>query len=101
MRLLRPETKPKRALRFSLAMLAVTALVIGVAPSFIASQQTFAATLSGGIRDKSGAVEKDAQQASDLPAGSCFIEGTTTSGSQAGFTWQTAEPNRVLSLIHI
>ena len=76
-------------------MLAVTALVIGVAPSFIASQQTFAATLSGGIRDKSGAVEKDAQQASDLPAGSCFIEGTTTSGSQAGFTWQTAEPNRV------
>ena len=93
MRLLRPETKPKRALRFSLAMLTVTALVIGVAPSFIAPQQTFAATLSGGIRDKSGAVEKDAQQASDLPAGSCAVNSNTTSGSQAGFTWQTLEPS--------
>ena len=52
-----------------------------------------AATLSGGIRDKSGAVEKDAQQASDLPAGSCVVKESTPGGSQAGFTWKTLEPS--------
>ena len=52
-----------------------------------------AATLSGGIRDKSGAVEKDAQKASDLPAGSCTVSESTTEGSQAGFSWYTSEPS--------
>ncbi|MFG6302264.1 adhesin domain containing protein, partial [Corynebacterium hesseae] len=52
-----------------------------------------AATLTGGIRDKSGAVEKDKQKASDLPAGSCVVEGGAPSGSQAGFTWQNLEPS--------
>lgn len=50
--------------------------------------------MSGGIRDKSGAVEKDAQQASDLPAGSCVVSETdTASHSQAGFSWNTQEPS--------
>ena len=52
-----------------------------------------AAEFSGGIRDKSGAVEKDAQQASDLPAGSCVVEESSPSGSQAGFSWNTLEPS--------
>ncbi|WP_168166191.1 G5 domain-containing protein, partial [Corynebacterium sp. HMSC072D12] len=52
-----------------------------------------AATLSGGIRDKSGAVEKGAQKASDLPAGSCVVSETDTANhSQAGFSWNTLEP---------
>ena len=51
-----------------------------------------AATLSGGIRDKSGAVEKDAQKTSDLPAGSCVVYESTPNGSQAGFSWSTSEP---------
>nr|WP_218160231.1 adhesin domain containing protein [Corynebacterium sp. NML140438] len=52
-----------------------------------------AATLSGGIRDKSGAVEKDAQKVSDLPAGSCVVERSgTAEHSQAGFSWKTLEP---------
>lgn len=51
-----------------------------------------AATLSGGIRDKSGAVEKDAQKASDLPAGSCTVSENAPQGSQAGFSWNTLEP---------
>jgi len=67
--------------------------MLGFAPSFITSQQAAAATLSGGIRDKSGAVEKDAQKASDLPAGSCVVNSSATSGSQAGFSWDTLEPS--------
>ncbi|GAA1472019.1 hypothetical protein GCM10009604_08800 [Corynebacterium aurimucosum] len=52
-----------------------------------------AATLSGGIRDKSGAVETDAQKPSDLPAGSCVVsEANTDNHSQAGFSWNTREP---------
>ena len=52
-----------------------------------------AATLSGGVRDKSGAVEKDKQKASDLPAGSCTVSESTPEGSQAGFSWYTSEPS--------
>ncbi|WP_083329366.1 G5 domain-containing protein [Corynebacterium sp. MC3] len=52
-----------------------------------------AATMSGGIREKSGAVEKDAQKASDLSAGSCVIESVEPDGSQAGFSWNTLEPS--------
>ncbi|MDK7749437.1 G5 domain-containing protein [Brevibacterium sp. UMB10442] len=62
-------------------------------PSFIAVDSATAATLTGGIRDKSGVVEKDAQKASDLPAGSCVVTETdTASHSQAGFSWNTREP---------
>lgn len=53
-----------------------------------------AESFTGGIRDKSGAVEKDAQQASDLPAGSCVVESGERSGSQAGFSWSTLEPSK-------
>ncbi|MDK8364779.1 G5 domain-containing protein [Corynebacterium sp. UMB10119B.1] len=50
-------------------------------------------TFTGGIRDKSGAVEKDTQKASDLPAGSCVVsEADTAEHSQAGFSWNTHEP---------
>ena len=52
-----------------------------------------AAEFSGGIRDKSGAVEQDAQKASDLPAGSCVVSESTPKGSQAGFSWYTSEPS--------
>ncbi|OFQ57728.1 cell surface protein, partial [Corynebacterium sp. HMSC074H12] len=51
-----------------------------------------AAEFSGGIRDKSGAVEQDAQKASDLPAGSCVVSENSQQGSQAGFSWYTSEP---------
>ena len=48
----------------------------------------------GGLRgaDGKGAVEKDAQMASDLPAGTCRISRGEPSGSQAGFTWFSSEP---------
>lgn len=96
MRMPQPATEPKRALRFSLVTLSVVALVgstLGVAPSFIAPQSAAAATFAGGIRDKSGAVERDAQKASDLPAGSCLVESGDSDGSQAGFSWNTLEPS--------
>ena len=49
----------------------------------------------GGLRgaDGKGAVEKDAQMASDLPAGTCRISRREPSGSQAGFTWFSSEPS--------
>ncbi|MDK8351966.1 cell surface protein, partial [Gleimia europaea] len=91
-----PTTESKRPLRFSMVTLSVVALIgstLGVAPNFIAPQEAAAVTLSGGIRDKAGAVEKDAQQASDLPAGSCVVSETDTANhSQAGFSWNTQEP---------
>ena len=96
MRMPQPATEPKRALRRSWVTLSVVALVgsaLGVAPSFIAPQSAAAAPFTGGIREKSGAIEKDAQLASDLPAGSCVVEDSAPSGSQAGFTWNTLEPS--------
>lgn len=97
MRVKLPEALKKRSVRAPLAVLTVTALVgsaIGVAPSFVSSQpEAVAATLSGGIRDKSGAVEKDAQKPSDLPAGSCVVTEKSPQGSQAGFSWYTSEPS--------
>ena len=99
MRMPQPATEPKRALRFSLVTLSVVALAgstLGVAPSFIAPQSAAAATFTGGIRDKYGAVEKDAQKASDLPAGSCVVSAgdkDAIEGSQAGFSWNTLEPS--------
>lgn len=80
-----------------IAASSVIALALGglsvVAPGPLAPEAA-AATLSGGIRDKSGAVEKDAQKASDLPAGSCVVEKLNSQqGSQAGFSWYTSEPS--------
>lgn len=74
------------AITLALSGLSITSFN-SVAPE--ASAESF----TGGIRDKSGAVEKDAQQASDLPAGSCVVEGGEKSGSQAGFSWSTREPS--------
>ncbi|WP_288857592.1 G5 domain-containing protein [Corynebacterium pseudogenitalium] len=79
-----------------IAATSAIALALGglsvVAPGPLAPEAA-AATLSGGIREKSGAVEKDAQQAPDLPAGSCVIESVEPDGSQAGFSWNTLEPS--------
>ena len=85
----------KRA-RTGIAASSAIALALGglsvVGPGPLAPHAA-AATLSGGIRDKSGAVEKGAQQASDLPAGSCVVsEADTADHSQAGFSWNTQEP---------
>lgn len=87
----------KRFVRSRIAALSAMALAAGTlvaVPSFISTQPAEAAPFTGGIRDESGAVEKDGQQASDLPAGECVLEGADEpSGSQAGFTWDTLEPS--------
>ena len=80
----------------SIAATSAIALALGglsvVGPGPLAPHAA-AATLSGGIRDKSGAVEEDTQQASDLLAGSCVVsESNTDEYSQAGFSWNTLEP---------
>ncbi|MDK8879232.1 G5 domain-containing protein [Corynebacterium sp. MSK008] len=80
----------------SIAATSAIALALGgvsvIAPGPLAPYAA-AATLSGGVRDKSGAVEQDAQKASDLPAGSCVVsEANTADHSQAGFSWNTREP---------
>ncbi|OFK27559.1 cell surface protein, partial [Corynebacterium sp. HMSC062E11] len=86
----------RRASRRGVAALsAITLALSGLSVTSFntVSPEAAAATLTGGIRDKSGAVEKDAQKASDLPAGSCVINENSPSGSQAGFTWYTVEPS--------
>ena len=56
------------------ALSAITLALSGLSiTSFNTVVPEAAAALSGGIRDKSGAVEQDAQKASDLPAGSCVV----------------------------
>ena len=82
-------------MRAPIAALSALALTAGMSavPSLMTASPASAAELSGGIRDKSGAVEKDAQQASDLPAGSCVVRESSPSGSQAGFSWNTLEPS--------
>ena len=79
-----------------IAASSIIALALGgvsvVAPGPLAPYAA-AAEFTGGIRDKSGAVEKDAQKASDLPAGSCVVSESTPEGSQAGFRWYTSEPS--------
>lgn len=86
----------RRNARKGAAALSAITLALGslsiFAPSDFAPEAT-AATFTGGIRDKSGAVEKDAQKASDLPAGSCTVSESTPEGSQAGFSWNTSEPS--------
>ena len=77
---------------------AVSAITLALSGLSVTSFNTVApeaaaATLTGGIRDKSGAVEKDAQQASDLPAGECVVKSGEPGGNQAGFSWSTLEPS--------
>ncbi|MBM7795148.1 hypothetical protein [Pseudoglutamicibacter cumminsii] len=82
------EDRKKRAPRLSLTALSVIALTgtsLATVPSFMAASPASAAELSGGIRDKSGAVEQDAQKASDLPAGSCVVEADNSQGGQPGW----------------
>ena len=88
-------TLRKRLARTPLAALSALSLAVGtlIVPSLLTSEAAAAADFTGGIRDKSGAVEKDAQKASDLPAGSCVVEESSPSGSQAGFSWNTLEPS--------
>ena len=77
----------------ALSALALTAGAFAV-PSLMSGDSAAAAEFSGGIRDKSGAIEKDAQKASDLPAGSCVVQADNSQqGSQAGFSWYTSEPS--------
>ena len=80
----------------SIAASSAIALALGgisiVGPGPLAPHAA-ADTLSGGIRDESGAVEEDDQQASDLPAGSCVVKSGEPSGNQAGFSWSTREPD--------
>lgn len=81
-----------------IAASSIIALALGgvsvVAPGPLAPYAAAASGFTGGIRDKSGAVEKDVQQASDLPAGSCVVTATNKpDGSQAGFSWNTQEPS--------
>ena len=72
-----------------------------IGPGPLAPQAAAVSGFTGGIRDKTGVVEKGDQMTSDLPAGSCRVaaagettstEGSAESGSQAGFTWNTLEP---------
>ena len=91
-------SEPKRLRRLSVSALTALALAAGtlgaVPHSPFVSEASAAESFTGGIRDKSGAVEKDAQKASDLPAGSCVInEANTAHYSQAGFSWNTLEPS--------
>ena len=71
----------KRFVRSRIAALSALALATGTlaaVPSFIATQPAAAAPFTGGIRDNTGGVEKDKQQASDLPAGTCVVEESDT-----------------------
>ncbi|MDK8347173.1 G5 domain-containing protein [Brevibacterium sp. UMB1308A] len=87
-------TLRRRFLRVPIAALSALALTAGAfaVPNLMSGDSAAAADFTGGIREKSGAVEKDAQKASDLPAGSCVVSENTPKGSQAGFSWDTLEP---------
>ncbi|MCT1866340.1 cell surface protein, partial [Dermabacter sp. p3-SID358] len=90
-------SKLKRLPRLGLSALTALALAAGtlgaVPLSPFVSEASAAESFTGGIREKSGAVEKDDQQASDLPAGSCVVYSGEPSGNQAGFSWNTLEPS--------
>ncbi|MDU1122183.1 MAG: adhesin domain containing protein, partial [Dermabacter sp.] len=93
-----PETSdPKRLRRLGVSALTALALVaatfVAVPHSPFVSEAYAAGSFTGGIRDKSGVVEKDAQKASDLPAGTCLVSSGDSSGSQSGFSWQNLEPS--------
>ena len=89
----------KRLTRSRIAGLTAIALAVGtfgVVPGLMTDDHaSVAAEYKGGLRgaDGTGAIEKDAQKASDLPAGTCLVSSGNPSGSQAGFTWQNLEPS--------
>lgn len=76
MDLSKASTPGKRFLHAPSAALTALALTLGASAgsSLVTASPASASTFTGGIRDTSGAVEKDAQKASDLPAGSCVVE---------------------------
>ncbi|OFO97065.1 G5 domain-containing protein [Corynebacterium sp. HMSC034H07] len=79
------------------ALSAITLALSGLSiTSFntVVPEATAASGFTGGLRgsDGNGAVEQDAQKASDLPAGSCVVGSNAQKGSQAGFSWNTQEP---------
>ena len=80
----------------SIAASSAIALALGgisvVGPGPLAPSAAASEGFTGGIRDESGAVEEDAQQASDLKADSCVVNSGEPSGSQAGFSWTIREP---------
>ena len=86
-----------RAPRYGVALLSAAALAAGALGAYphgiFSAEPAAAAEFSGGIRDTAGVVEKDAQIASDLPAGTCLVSSGEPSGSQAGFTWNNLEPS--------
>ena len=91
-------TRWKRLTRSRIAGLTAIALAVGtfaVVPGLMTDDHaSFAAEYKGGLRgaDGTGAVEKDAQKASDLSGHSCIVSSGNPSGSQAGFTWKNLEP---------
>ena len=89
----------KRLTRSRIAGLTAIALAVGtfgVVPGLMTDDHaSVAAEYKGGLRgaDGTGAIEKDAQKASDLTAGTCLVSSGDSSGSQAGFSWQNLEPS--------
>ncbi|MBE7364952.1 G5 domain-containing protein [Corynebacterium aurimucosum] len=93
-----PKNRSNRLRSSRKGVAALSAITLALSGLSITSFNTVvpdatAAEFSGGIRDKSGAVEQDAQKASDLPAGSCVVSENAPQGSQAGFSWKTLEPS--------
>ena len=92
------ETQRHRA-KAGMAILPALALTMGtfsMAPMFMGGGVAQASTFTGGLRgsDGSGVIERQDQMTSDLPAGECVVSGDNNpEGSQAGFSWNNAEPN--------
>ena len=87
----------KRFVRPVAALSAIT-LALGtfgaIPPGPVAPEIAAAADLTGGIRgaDGNGVIDRGVQRTSDLRAGSCVVDSSAPSGSQAGFSWNTLEP---------
>lgn len=93
----------RKSSRSGIAAVSAIALALGglsvVGPGPLATQAT-AAEFTGGLygEDGTGVIEKDAQKDSDLDSGTCAVISGNPSGSQAGFTWNTLEPNKAFPL---
>ena len=89
----------KRLTRSRIAGLTAIALAVGtfgVVPGLMTDDHaSVAAEYKGGLRgaDGTGAIEKDAQKASDLSGNTCLVTSGNSNGSQAGFSWQNLEPS--------
>ena len=88
-----PHNIPKSRVTRGGTLIPAIALALGSLSAVSGANPALAADSVGGVRDKSGVVEKSDQQTSDLPAGSCVINSGKPSGSQAGFSWNTLEPS--------